>query len=279
VRLFLAPVLALVLLGSSAPVQEFHGPFDRILDTYVREGNVYYRALQSERRPLDAYVLSLDVPAATVAAWPKNQQLAFWINAYNAFVLQSVIDKYPIKGTAASYPAKSIQQIPGVFQTRLHRVAGQSLSLDAIEQVVIGMGDARALFALGRGAVGSGRLKSEAYRAATLDAQLETGVKEFVVRVACFKVDTGANLLTVSPLFGWRQDAFVATYLPPTKAPAGVSPPSPWAARSPLEQAILVMASPKLYPSERDFLLQNTFQLRYGSFDWRLNDLTGGPPN
>jgi hypothetical protein len=278
VKLFLAPILTLVLLGSSPPVQEFHGPFDKILDTYVREGNVYYRALQIERKPLDAYVLSLDLPAATVAAWPKNRQLAFWINAYNAFVLQSAIDKYPIKGTAASYPAKSIQQIPGVFQTRLHRVAGQSLTLDAIEKIVIGMGDARALFALGRGAVGSGRLKSEAYRAETLDAQLETGVKEFVVRVACFKVDVGANVLTVSPLFGWRQDAFVASYLRPN-VPSGAAPVNPWATRSPLEQAILVMASPKLYPSERDFLLQNTFQLRYGSFDWRLNDLTGGPPN
>lgn len=268
-RLLLASTLVLAVAGFAPQRADMHGTLDKLLDTYVRDGYVYYRAVQTERRQLDAYVQSLDIPAASVAAWPKNERLAFWINAYNALVLQTIIDKYPIKGAAPAFPPNSIQQIPGAFQTRLHRVAGQSLTLDAIEKVVIGFGDARALLALGRGAIGSGRLKSEAYRAAALEEQLDRAVKEFVTRVSCFKVDPAAKTLLVSPLFGWKQDAFIASF-----AAAGQS----FTGRSPLEQAIAAMASPKLFKEERDFLMQNTFQLQYGPFDWRLNDLTGGRP-
>lgn len=257
----------------ATPAADLHAPFDKVLDVYVRDGFVYYRALKSERKTLDQYVQSLDVSAATVAGWPKHTQLAFWINAYNATVLETIIDKYPIKGTAEAFPPNSIQQIPGAFGTKTHRVAGQSLTLDGIEQIVVGFGDARALLALCRGAIGSARLKSTIYRgdsAAALDEQLDQAVKDFVTHTICLKVDRAANALVVSPLFGWRQDAFIASF-----AKAGER----YVSRTPLEQAIAGMAAPFLFQSERDFLQQNTFQLKYGPYDWRLNDLTGGIPN
>ena len=266
--------LAAFLLAASPRAEtarDMHAPFDKLLDTYVRDGLVYYKWLQAERKPLDTYVQSLDIPAAQVAAWPTSEQLAFWINAYNALALKTVIDKYPIKGLSKDYPVNSIRQIPGAFDQLPHRVAGRTLTLDAIEQTIImPMGDARAILALGRGAIGSGRLKSETYRAERLNEQLEQAVTEFVKRIPCFKVDREQNAVIVSPLFGWRQDSFIASF-----ARLGES----WADRSPIEQALLVMAAPKLFASEREFLLQNTFHLTYGAFDWRLNDLTGGVPN
>ena len=48
----------------------------------------------------------------------RDRQLAYWINAYNAFVLRTVIDDYPIRGRAADYPPNSIRQIPGAFERR-----------------------------------------------------------------------------------------------------------------------------------------------------------------
>src|SRR3954470_9055758 len=69
-----------------------HRPLDQILDVYVRDGLVYYRALKSDRGRLDRYVASLNVPAATYTAWPRGQKMAFWVDAYNAFVLETVID-------------------------------------------------------------------------------------------------------------------------------------------------------------------------------------------
>src|SRR5262245_30895302 len=137
------------------------GNFDEVLDLYVRDGLVYYRALKSDRRRLDAYVIGLG--SASIASAPRDAQVAFWLNAYNALVLRTVIDHYPTTRRSSEYPAASIRQVPGAFETTRHQVAGKSLSLDQIEQTVLtGFDDPRIFLALGRGAVGSGRLRSEA---------------------------------------------------------------------------------------------------------------------
>ena len=78
----------------------------------VRDGLVYYRALRGERGRLDRYVASLNVPAATYDGWPREQKMAFWVNAYNAFVLQTVINHYPIRGRSATYPATASGRFP-----------------------------------------------------------------------------------------------------------------------------------------------------------------------
>jgi len=181
-----------------------------------------------------------------------------------------VINAYPIKGTSEAFPASSVAQIPGGFSQVGHRVAGRVLTLDEIEKTVIGgFGDARMLLALGRGTIGSGRLRSEAYRGETLDAQLASAVKEFVVRADGFKIDRLASTIQLSPLFSWREADFVRSF--------GGSGEM-WSNRSPLERAVVAMAYPNLFPSEREFLALNTFQATFGEYDWRLNDLTNGIP-
>src|SRR2546421_6359019 len=84
--------------------------YDEILDLYVRDGFVYYRALKAERARFDAYVASLGGPAPDSAS--REEQIAFWVNAYNAIVLQTVIDHYPIAQRTSQYPPHSIRQIP-----------------------------------------------------------------------------------------------------------------------------------------------------------------------
>ena len=263
-------ILALTLSQDPAPpvVDPIHKPFDAILDIYVRDGLVYYRALKSERASFDRYIASLAATTAeTVNSWPPNRQLAFWINAYNAFVLQTVIDHYPIRGKSPEYPAVSIRQIPGAFERRPHRAGGRTLTLDALERdVIAGFGDPRALLALGRGALGGGRLKSEAYTSERLDGQLATITSELVQRRELIFVDIANNQLSVSPLFSWREAAFVKL----ADRSAEV-----FATRSPIERAVLALIDPLLVPNEAEFLRKNTFRMVFHNFDWSLNDLTG----
>src|SRR5215207_7648121 len=109
-----------------------HRPYDEILDLYVRDGLVYYLALRNERARFDRYLQALgDVNAETLKSWTPDRQLAYWINAYNAFVLRTVIDSYPIKGKSADYPVSSIRQISGAFERRTFRAGGRMLTLDA----------------------------------------------------------------------------------------------------------------------------------------------------
>src|SRR5262245_15986974 len=95
--------------------------YDQLLDTYVRDGLVYYRALRSDRATLEAFVKA--IAGESVDGASKNQQIAFWLNAYNALVLKTVIDQYPISQRSREYPARSIRQIPGAFERVPRRVA------------------------------------------------------------------------------------------------------------------------------------------------------------
>jgi hypothetical protein len=240
--------------------------YDAILDLYVRDGMAYYRTLKGDRSRLDGFVSGL--ASDPVEKLSRDEQLAFWINAYNAIVLQAIIDRYPIQGRAPEYPPRSIRQIPGVFDRTQHRIAGRMLTLDQIEQTILPtFSDPRVYFALGRGAVGGGRLRSEAYVAGKLQTQLNEAALECLSRTECVQIDRVENKVGVSSIFSWREKEFVAAYA--DKAPAIFSE------RSPIERAVLAFVQPKLLQVERDFLAKNQFRVAYLPLDWNLNDLTG----
>jgi Protein of unknown function, DUF547 len=250
----------------SAAVDPPHRAFDTVLDIYVRDGLVYYQALKQERPPFDRYLASLAGTTLPESAG-RNQKLAFWLNAYNAFVLQTVIDNYPIQRRSTSFPANSIRQIPGAFERKTFRAAGRTVTLDQIEKdIIVPLGDARAVLALGRGALGGGRLKSEAFSAERIDEQLNAATRELVDRREMVFVDRQNGVLSVNPMFSWREPAFIQSFA------ASAAPV--FASRSPLERSVLAIIAPLVVRSEAEFLEQNRFTMEFHDFDWRLNDLT-----
>jgi hypothetical protein len=263
-------VIATVRAQEGPPRTASRKLYDEILDGYVRDGYVYYRALKLERAKLDAYVASLSsAPADTAGPGAGNaEQIAFWLNAYNAIVLRTVIDHYPIAQRSTEYPPHSIRQIPGAFERAQHRVAGRTLTLDQIEQTVLQtFHDPRLYLALGRGAVGGGRLRSEAFAPDRIEVQLKEVADECVSRPQCIQIDREANKVSASAIFSWREKDFVTAY--------AESAPASFASRSPIERAVLALVQPKLLTAEREFVAQNQFQLVFKPFDWTLNDLTG----
>jgi Protein of unknown function, DUF547 len=262
---------ALVLVMASPSAQEpsgvlpSHAVFDQMLDVNVRDGLVYYRVLRAGRANLDSYVASLANVSLKTAS--RDEQIAFWLNAYNAIVLKIVADNYPIAQRTGDYPPHSIRQIPGAFDRVPHRVAAQALTLDRIEQTVLaGFHDPRVFLALGRGAVGGGRLRSEAFTAERLDRQLAGVQAECVTRAECVQISPADGRVQASAIFSWRRSEFIERY-------AGESA-STFSNRSPIEQAVLAFVGPQLYAAEREFLAKNTFKVEYLPFDWSLNDLT-----
>jgi hypothetical protein len=240
--------------------------FDSLLDLYVRNGDVYYRAIKSERARLDSYIGQLGT--ASIDKLSRDEQLAFWLNAYDALVLRTVADHYPIQGRSTEYPAKSIRQISGAFERLPHRVAGRTVTLDQIEQTILPtFHDPRVYFAIGRGAVGSGRLRSEAFTGARVEEQLADVAAECVTRAQCVAIDRESGKVSASSIFSWREKEFAAAYAD--------AAPAAFAARSPIERAVIAFVMPKLTGTEKEFLAKNTFQVTYSTFDWTLNDLTG----
>ena len=253
-------------LGAQSPADRV---FDQLLDQYVRDGLVYYAALRAERGALDRYVQSLADRPVGFDAWSESRRLAYWLNGYNALMLRTVIDHYPIQRMSAEFPENSVMQIPGVFSGREHAIAGRRLTLQSIESdVLAAFGDPRVHLALGRGAVGSPRLRSEAFSDDRLDGQLQAVVDDFATTPRHVTLDLAADEVVVSAVLGWRAEQFGAL------GGAGADDTG----RSPIERAVVALVSPALFQREREFLVRNTFRLRYRDFDWRLNDLTGGAP-
>ena len=262
----LSLVAAVPRAQNGSPEAGWRTNLDEILDLYVRDGYVYYRALRSDRRRLDAYISAL--AAESVDSAPRDEQLAFWLNAYNAIILRTVIDHYPIATHSNAYPAHSVRQIPGAFEGLPHQVARRSLTLDQIEQTILpGFNDPRAFLALGRGAVGSGRLRREAFTPGNLERQLAEVAGECINHAQCVNVDRTANRLLVSSIFSWRSADFSVAYA--DRAGGAFS------SRSPIERAVLAFIDPGLTSIEKDFLVRNEFKVEFEKFDWSLNDLTG----
>ena len=263
-------IAAAALAASVAAAQQFtpapgaellHRPLDQILDVNVRDGLVYYRALKGDRGRLDRYIASLNVTPAVYQGWPRPQQMAFWVNAYNAFVLQLVINHYPLQGT--------VKQIPGAFDKTIWRAAGRAVTLDQIEKTILPeFKDPRLYLALGRGAIGGGRLRSEAYTGERLEKQLADLQEEFVSNRYMYRLDRSAGQMSITPIVSWREAEFVAAY-------ADKADPV-FAQRSPIERAIIAFVWPNLLPLEKDLVKKNEFRMVFHEMDWRLNDLTGG---
>lgn len=240
-----------------AAAEGFHHRLDQVLDVDVRDGLVYYRTLKHDRSRLDRYVASLNVPAATFQKWTREEQIAFWVNAYNAFVLETVINHYPLRGT--------IHDIPGAFDKTVWHAAGRAVTLDQIENTILPpFKDPRLYLAICRGTIGGGRLRSEAYSGDNLEKQLAGVRAEFVNHEHLLRIDQAANEMTVTPIVSWHEQDFVAAY---------DNPQGPFASRSPIERAILAFIGPNLLPIEQEFVQKNSFKMVFGQYDWSLNDL------
>ena len=274
VAVFMAAITASAQNYQPSPdLDPLHVPFDALLDMHVRDGLVYYRALQADRGRLNRYIASLNSPsvASGYAKWSGDQRKAFWLNAYNALVLQTVVGHYPIRGAAKGYPANSIRQIPGAFERTPHTIAGKTVTLDQIETTILAeFDDPRVYVALGRGAIGSGRLRSEAFSTKGVDRQLAQAREQFATTPRWAKVDALAGKVSISPIVSWRSAAFIEEY-----ADDSFDLPK----REPIERAVIGFLRPHLLETEEEFIKKNTFQLTYEPFDWRLNDLTGGRPD
>jgi len=176
-------LLGAVTAGSTAGRAQAPPAFDHeyqayaaVLHAHVRGAGVDYRALADDRAALDAVVAGFDAAAVGVERWSREEQLEFWINAYNVFTLRAIVDHYPIRDRWFSLaPRNSIRQIEGVWTTLTWRAAGRVVTLDDIEHRILRpiWTDPRIHYALNCVALGCPNLQREAFTAANADALRE----------------------------------------------------------------------------------------------------------
>ncbi len=251
----LLPVLTLVLCLKVAPAAatEPHGPehglFSAVLTDHVHDGRVDYPAIKKDPRFSD-YLSQIE--SADTSAWSRAEQLAYWINVYNAQTIRIICDRYPLKSmmNKAAYALGR-----SLFQRKLIRLRGKKVSLNHIENnIVRPFGEPRVHFALVCGARGCPPLRAEAYLGSRLDAQLSDQVQRFLRQADKNRFDFSSQppRAVLSPIFDWFKGDFEA------HAPT-----------------ILAYIADYL-PSDTSTLVRKNLSqivINYTDYDWRLNDM------
>lgn len=191
--------------------------YGKTLQAYLADGKVDYGSLQKHREDLDAYVRSLgEFSKKDYESMSSNEQIAFWINAYNAITLKVIVDHYPLKRRGIiglAFPSNSIRQIPGVWDRKVLEIFGEKLSLNQIEHQILRkeFREPRVHFALVCASRGCPVLRSEPYQGDKLDTQLNEQVRGFLDDTKKARYDEATNTLYLSRIFKWFRKDFEKT--------------------------------------------------------------------
>lgn len=146
----------------------------------------------SEFPVFDVYSVDDNTGRKTKVRKDRTPELVFWLNTYNASILSSI---------AQAYPIKSIDLIKDFDTVKAHRVAGKNYSLKEMRDKVASFGDPRALFALASGTAGGFLPSPTAIRYVELKMRLDSAVSVFVNDQRNVTLSRIQNLVIVSPMF------------------------------------------------------------------------------
>jgi hypothetical protein len=233
-----------------------HSAWDRVLKAYVSQiGEVDYAALKAHRQDLGAYVAALGAssPANQPDLFPSRaDELAYWINAYNAFVMKGVVDKYPTRSV------RDLGALYGFFRRKDYVAGGEKISLQTIENDILRKkyADPRIHFAIVCASISCPKLSREAFTAANLDAQLDHLAREYFTEERNLSIDTKTGTVTLSAILDWYKQDFAAQVNQPPGPAALLAYVRRYVA-GPRKSALESLTQPKV---------------KFREYDWSIND-------
>lgn len=265
-NLILALALLCLPVSARAAFDHSHAAWTALLKRHVvlidggKASQVDYAGLAKERAALKAYLDSLSaVPRPQFDSWSKNRQLAFLINAYNAFTVELILGKYP--------HLESIRDLGNIvfnspWKQKFFTLFGERRYLDWIEHETIRKpgvyDDPRIHFAVNCASVGCPMLREEAFVGERLEAQLEQQTQRFLADRTRNRYEPKTATLRVSQIFDWYGQDFSAGY-------RGVS-----SLRQFLGSYANLLAST---PAEQAMLREHLVGVDFIEYDWALNSL------
>jgi nucleotide-binding universal stress UspA family protein len=254
-----------------APRTFSHADLDRVLRRFVDDtGRVDYAGLAADAADLGRYyrLVATHGPDSHPALFPTvRSRLAYWINAYNAAVLATVLTHYPIARVTDVRPPSLLAVLPdaaGFFLFQRVTLGGRTTSLYALEHAIIRrrFADPRVHFALNCASRGCPRLPRRAFVPETLDEALDHETRRFVAEARNVAVDHGARAVHLSAIFAWYAEDFLRWYR----------------IRFPGERATLLRYVACYLPAAEAGALravEGFYTVRFRAYDWRLNDQAG----
>ena len=250
-----------------------HDLWDKVLGRFVDdEGRVDYRKLQEDPSDLEQYYLAVATysPDSHPEMFPdRDSKLCYWINAYNAAVLKTVLAYYPITSVSDVKPVWYLGFLPenaGFFLLQEPVFGGRPMPLYDLEHSVIRkrFGEPRIHFVLNCASGGCPRLPQRAFRPKTLQQDLERETRKFFAEERNLRIDEQARKIYLSELMQWYAGDFLLKGSKfETEAPDPI-----------LEYVRLFVLDDRLSGVEQ--AIAKGYTLEFMPYDWRLNDQHAG---
>lgn len=178
-----------------------HEQWTNLLQKHVStDGWVNYEGFIKDSIQLNNYLQQIESNYPNEKNWSREQILAYWINAYNAYTVQIVIRNYPVASIKDIKPGVAF--LNSVWDIKFITIEGEQLDLNNIEHNILRkMNEPRIHFAVNCASYSCPKLLNTAYEAATIDNQLNQQAIDFIN-------DPKRNLITpeeatVSSIFNW----------------------------------------------------------------------------
>lgn len=194
------------LVGDTTPVS--HAVWDTLLHRHVQKnGFVDYKGMVRDSNALNRYLAVLSAAQPNSPNWSRNEKMAFWINAYNAFTVKLIVDHYPV--ASIKDIKRGIPFVNTVWDIKFIKIGGKTYDLNNIEHSILrpDFKDARVHAAINCASYSCPQLRNEAYVAEQLDKQLDDAMRRFVNDAQRNRVK--AKKAEVSEIFKWFRGDFV----------------------------------------------------------------------
>jgi hypothetical protein len=199
---------------ATSTFDQSHATWTEVLATHVKNDGFDYKALKKDRSKLDRYLASLEaVKPDEFAKWKRDEQYAFWIDAYNAYTVSRVVDGYPVASIKDLGDDKvsvwDREFIPlGSLAPDLKK---SKLTLNDVENKILRpvFKDARVHAAINCASVGCPPLRDAAFTADKLSDQLDAQVKRWLGDANRNRFLSDKNTVEISQVFDWFKDDFV----------------------------------------------------------------------
>jgi hypothetical protein len=189
-----------------------HGSWQRFLDRYVRAGGSagitrvgYNRVSRQDRDALADYLR--DLQGVAVSRLNRAEQMAYWINLYNALTVKVVLDSYPVASITRINLGLGLPG-RGPWEAKLLEIEGEAVSLNDIEHRILRpiWKDPRVHYAVNCASLGCPNLQERAYSAANLEGLLQKAAREYVGHPRGARFQDG--VLYLSSLYSWFREDF-----------------------------------------------------------------------
>ncbi len=255
------------------PVVPFHDKCVEVLKNFVDDnGMVDYKTLRRKRLKLKALLQEFDnLDPNEYRTWPKEDKIAFWLNAYNIQMLNIITENYPIESSRflRLYPGwgpNSILHIKGIWRNYKFLVMDEEFTLAEVDRRFFRkeFDDPRIFFAISRASLSSPPLRNEPYYGYKLNEQLDGQARRFLSSPLAFRTDKEKGRVYLSSLFQSSSygKEFISKFAIDKK----------FKDQEPATRAVLNFITNYVPRDKVSFLEVGKYSVKFMKYDWTIND-------